>query len=999
MLGKYVFSTLNCKGLRQDNKRRCIFQFLKTKKSDFFLLQETHHDNNDIHLWEQEWSVGVICSNAGTTASAGQLLLSSRPVRVLENTIHEEGRLHDVVIEDHDYVLRIINIYGYNAESLRVPLLKKLEKTLLIDKQCDFTCIGGDFNIVLSNLMDKEGGNCRKVASQVYLNTLLNKFNLVDVWRCENPTQKCFTWSQKNPLVQCRLDYFLVRDEDKKFVSKTKIVSSIRTDHKMVDMLVEIEKYKRGPGLWKLNNEVLKDENYVTKIKHLINSTWSHPDNPDNTDKAALYDFMKYEIRKCTKRYCKTRSKNRKLVEKELLNEIDHLEHKQQTQKATDVETNRLDTLKQELDLILESKAHGNWVRSRIKYIELNEKSTAFFHSMSKELHEKRTILSINTTNGTITNPEEILKEIKNFYKGLYTTQFTQDNTYERHRPNLDHIGLNKLSEQEKQLLEGPITLEELTKALKSFENNKTPGCDGLTKEFYMTFWHDLAPVLLETLNYCTQRHLMTNSQRRGVITLIHKDKDRTNIANYRPISLLNIDYKLLSKVLATRIKGVINKIVHSDQIGFLEDRFIGEGIRKVQDIIQQIERNEEEGYVLQLDFQKAFDSIEWDFMFDTLKQFNFGKNITDMIALCYTKIESCVLNSGYTTSWFRLQKGVRQGCPLSAYLFLLCIEILAQKIRNNNQILGIVSGQTEQKLSLFADDCTCLLKDIRSVKKTLQEINHFGLYSGLKLNTQKSVLYPISNTHQLENNNLNLTIKTDTISLLGITLGRDENEKYQLNVSEKCINMRKNLNRWSQRQLSLVGKILVTKSYAISKVIHTMTSTVVKEEDIKLIQQAVNKFIWSNKPAKVKHDVLINPLKEGGLNAMDIESQYKALKLPWVWRLMRSNNWNSAINDRFKQYGGIKLLINCNFDSKTVANVPQFYKEVLKYWAEIAIPPNCAKFVVWNNKNIKIGKQTVYCEELFRQNVVFVHDFTKNGIFLSYNEFRETYNVKMPQI
>ena len=382
------------------------------------------------------------------------------------------------------------------------------------------------------------------------------------------------------------------------------------------------------------------------------------------------------------------------------------------------METNRLDTLKQELDLILESKAHGNWVRSRIKYIELNEKSTAFFHSMSKELHEKRTILSINTTNGTITNPEEILKEIKNFYKGLYTTQFTQDNTYERHRPNLDHIGLNKLSEQEKQLLEGPITLEELTKALKSFENNKTPGCDGLTKEFYMTFWHDLAPVLLETLNYCTQRQLMTNSQRRGVITLIHKDKDRTNIANYRPISLLNIDYKLLSKVLATRIKGVINKIVHSDQTGFLEDRFIGEGIRKVQDIIQQIERNEEEGYVLQLDFQKAFDSIEWDFMFDTLKQFNFGKNITDMIALCYTKIESCVLNSGYTTSWFCLQKGVRQGCPLSAYLFLLCIEILAQKIRNNNQILGIVSGQTEQKLSLFADDCTCLLKDIRSVKK-----------------------------------------------------------------------------------------------------------------------------------------------------------------------------------------------------------------------------------------------------------------------------------------
>ena len=682
----------------------------------------------------------------------------------------------------------------------------------------------------------------------------------------------------------------------------------------------------------------------------------------------------------------------------QLLIEIEHLENKQQIQNVTDEEIIRLDTLKQELDLILDSKAQGNWVRSRIKCIELNEKSTAFFYSLSKEHQEKRTILSITTNNRTITNHKEILQEISTFYERLYTTQFTPNNTYKRHRPSLDNIGLNKLSEQDKQLLEGPITLEELTKALKSFANNKTPGCDGLTKEFYVTFWQELAPILLETLNYCSQRHLLTNSQRRGVLTLIHKkEKDRTNVANYRPISLPNIDYKLLSKVLATRIKGVINKVIHSDQIEFLEDRFIGEGVRKVQDITQHVERNEEEGYVLQLDSQNAFDSIEWDFMFDTLKQFTFGTNITRMIALCYTNIESCVLNGGFTTNWFCLQKGVRQGCPLSAYLFLLCIEILAQNIRNNNQIHGIPCGKTEQKLSLFADDCTCLLKDIRSIEITLQEINHFDLYSGLKLNTQKSVLYPISNTHQLKNNHLNLTIKANTISLLGITLGRDENKKYSQNVSEKCINMRKKLNRWSQRQLSLVGIILVTKSYAILKLIHTMTATVVREEDIRSIQQVVNKFIWSNKPAKVNHDVMINPLEEGGLNAIDIESQYKALKLPWVWRLIRSHNWNSAINDRLKQFGGIKLLINCNFDSKTLANVPLFYNEVLKFWAEISIPTHYAKFIVWNNKNIKIAKHTVYSEELFKNNVVFVHDFIQNGTFLSYNKFIETYDVTIP--
>ena len=130
------------------------------------------------------------------------------------------------------------------------------------------------------------------------------------------------------------------------------------------------------------------------------------------------------------------------------------------------------------------------------------------------------------------------------------------------------------------------------------------------------------------------------------------------------------MDYKLLTKTISNKIEKFLGGMIHSDQIGFLKARYIGEGVRKIEDILQHYETKNTEGYILQLDFRKAFDSIEWRYLFDTLRKFNFGESIMQWIKLCYTNIQSSVLNGGYTSNWFTLTKGLRQGCPLSAYLF-----------------------------------------------------------------------------------------------------------------------------------------------------------------------------------------------------------------------------------------------------------------------------------------------------------------------------------------
>ena len=271
-------------------------------------------------------------------------------------------------------------------------------------------------------------------------------------------------------------------------------------------------------------------------------------------------------------------------------------------------------------------------------------------------------------------------------------------------------------------------------------ECNKTPGSDGLPAEFYKVFWNDISDLFLNSINYAYRSSQLSVTQRRGIIKLIpKKDAEPNLIKNWRPISLLNCDYKIAAKAIANRFKQVIPNIINYDQSGFLKGRFIGENIRLIDGIIKYTAAKNIPGLLLFLDFEKAFDTVEWSFLPKTLQCYNFWQSAINW-KLFYHNTESCILNNGWSSNFFKLERGVRQGCPLSPYLFILCVEILAETIRQNKNIKGIKINEQEVKISQYADDTTLILdRSPASLTTSLQILDFFSEISGLRLNSKKT--------------------------------------------------------------------------------------------------------------------------------------------------------------------------------------------------------------------------------------------------------------------
>ena len=249
-----------------------------------------------------------------------------------------------------------------------------------------------------------------------------------------------------------------------------------------------------------------------------------------------------------------------------------------------------------------------------------------FFNLENRNYSNKVMNKLINEQGEEFYDTKDILKCQKDFYQNLYFNQTNVDDM-----PLRDTLGENerKLSYKQSASLEGELSYTEIANALKNMKNSKSPRLDGFTVEFFKKFWIDIGIFILRSLNYGYRNGSLSITQKQGLITCLPKpNKSRLSLKNWRPISLLNVIYKLASSVIANRVKNTLQNIIHENQKGFIAGRFIGENIRLIYDVLFETKQQNIPGLILSIDFEKAFDTVSWKFISKTLDCFNFGESI-----------------------------------------------------------------------------------------------------------------------------------------------------------------------------------------------------------------------------------------------------------------------------------------------------------------------------------------------------------------------------------
>jgi hypothetical protein len=342
-------------------------------------------------------------------------------------------------------------------------------------------------------------------------------------------------------------------------------------------------------------------------------------------------------------------------------------------------------------------------------------------------------------------------------------------------------------------------------------------------------------------------------------------------------------------------------------------------------------------GIVAFLDFEKAFDTVNSNVIQETLEAFGVGETFKKWVKTVYKNSEACFTNNVYASPYFKLERGVRQGCPLSAYLFIMVVELLANKIRNTKDIKGIKIGHIEIKIIQMADDTTVFVEDQISLENILKIINLFQLYAGLKLNKSKTEAMWLGSWRNSNDKPLGLKWVNE-IHSLGIFFSYDTDYVVQKNFSDKAKAFKHILDLWSQRDLSLIGKIAVMKSLAFSLITYQCCSLTIPDNFIETINDYALKFLWSGKNDKIKRKTIIADYSNGRLKMLDIKSFTSAQKAMWVKCLFKTSNasWKAYPNFVLKTLIGINSFKTQLNTATNTHNVTPFYWDILKSWINL---------------------------------------------------------------
>ena len=928
----------NVCGFGQKLKRTGFFLHLKPHNPDIIMLTDTRLDVTSENLIRNEIDFNCVF-NSFSSEKRGVAILIKKNLPLKYDVTHRDtnGNILTIKAEYDNTCFLLSCIYGPNEDE---PLFFENLFNQNTLQNCHLQLIAGDFNVTLDHSIDNHAYAApRNNRARTKLNELMEVNSFFDVFRSVHPLRREYTWKNPGGRQRARLDMYLGSESLRPFVHQYKKLLPFRSDHDPILLEIDFTKFLSGKSYWRHNNALLKDPQYVNRIKnhfrltlakyvirHGFNNFYSESSeqelqeflNQENVfysqqeygiDPHLLFEMILNDCR------CESISFSAEKKRQEIREEVTLKKNLAEAKNSLDInpeclnlqeDHNRKKTAYEEH---IEQKTKKHLLEHGIATKALGERPSSFFLNLEKNNNAERYITTLRkNVNGTeilLNKQKDIEYEIKKYYESLYSNKdrnLTFQNIEDFMDEDLPNLEYPKLNHAQALTLEGKIKEEEILKVLKKAKNDSAPGISGFTYQFFKFFWSDLKHFLVKAANYSFEIKKLPNSQSRGVISIIPKGNKRKDLLdNWRPLCMLNVFYKLVSGVVAMRINSVLNIIIHNDQSGFVPGRYIGDCLRTTHDVMSYAKNNNKTGLLLLIDFRKAYDSISFAFIHKALQFFGFGPDMITWVDLLLKNFKASVIHAGHLSEIFDILVGCRQGDPVASPLFLIAIEILCIKLRHSNKITWFKAGNVRVLLSLYADDVSIFLPyRADHLRNAINILDKFYSLSGLQLQMKKTQVCVFGNIPPGNPNicpDLDLRWSQD-FELLGIKFDGSLS-KLEENIASKIIEIDKIISCWKYRFLSPLGRAVIAKTLLLSKINHIAFAVpTLNKNTIKTIEDKIYDFIWKGSDKVARADAKKNE-KQGGLALPDILASWTAFKFSWLRRVENSNTtWAAILSD-----------------------------------------------------------------------------------------------------
>lgn len=934
----FKIGTLNINGARDDSKRAAFFKLMELKKIDVVLLQETHSTEENENDWKRGYNGEVILSHK-SSCSGGVGIVFSRSFLPFSYEVEEiiKGCLLKVKAQYENITVVFINIYAPTNRMNRLAVLDILSDTIKNCSSEEHLFLGGDFNCTENPKLDRNHQEPHPASSQ-RLKQTTETHELTDVWRFLNKSHRQYTWSHSkdNVLSLARLDRLYSFKHHMSIFKSCHINPVGFSDHCLVFSCVFIKNVRLQSAYWHFNTALLHNKVFRAAFKCF----WlGH--RKCKSDFACVqqwWDCGKSQIKQLCQQFTRNVTRDITRSMRDLEAQVVDL----QTLAGSTGDRGLLSSLKSKrsaLANLLGIAAQGALVRSRFINVTEMDAPSQFFFGLEKKNGQKKIIHSLRSSSGSaISDSSEIRKYAVSFYKDLYKSELTE------HPDVCDsfYSGLPQMDAEANAKLEAQITMNELYTAMMSLQSGRAPGIDGLPVDFYKSFWSVLGEDLLEVITDSLERGQLPLSCRRAVITLLPKKGDLQELKNWRPVSLLCTDYKILSKVLASRLREMMASVIHVDQTYCVPGRLISDNVALIRDVLEVSSSLAVKTGLISIDQEKAFDRVEHQYLWQTLAAFGFNPGFIAKIQVLYSDIASVLKINGGLSAPFNVQRGVRQGCSLSGMLYSLAFEPLLHKLRNSLTGVCFPNCDASFKLSAYADDVIILVNKQKDIDTLVNTINQFSKISSAKINWGKSEAVMVGD--QLGDRLRlpgGLIWNKGGFKYLGVFLG---NETFLLknwdNILEK-VKGRLTKWRWLLPKMSYRGRVLVINNLVSSALWHRLACVDPPAPLLSQVQRVLVDFFW-DKLHWVPQSVLFLSREEGGQGLVHLASRGAAFRLQFLKRLLTGPTdlvWRSLSSCILQRVGGLGLGLTLFLtDHKKVdtSSLPGFYKSVFSVWSKL---------------------------------------------------------------